>query len=432
MARAAALCLCTSLVRGDFFYPHFNDTAALRFNGVAATSSCEDGGPYAYDPVHGTNDAPDYGETVSTTHEGTGSIEEFTVATASVAESRNTTKHEASFAHREAVRRAPDPAGCDVRLRLTPARPYKVGSVMRTERLPVLDGFETGFTFQVTDHSRACTLVKDPTFGPVSYRSCAVHGGDGFALVLHGDDAGSGAVGEGGGGLGYAGLTNALVVELDTWYNPNPPNGAGGGESDDALEDHVTVQASVGGAAGGRVTSTASSRLGHIIRAPLADGALHTVRVVYWPVIRTDLLHAFTASSTLLPFLKDGGDSRGLGTLAVYIDDGGGLGSYTPADAVLAMPINLGSVLRLPEGRAWVGFTSSTGRAWEKHDVTRWYFCEAAGCPALRGKTALLQVYYDSNQHGALPDPADEVARDEALTPAQAGEVSKYGPHAVT
>jgi hypothetical protein len=32
-------------VGADFFYPHFNSTAGLRFNGDAGTSSCDDGGP---------------------------------------------------------------------------------------------------------------------------------------------------------------------------------------------------------------------------------------------------------------------------------------------------------------------------------------------------------------------------------------------------
>ncbi len=45
--------------------------------------------------------------------------------------------------------------------------------------------------------------------------------------------------------------------------------------------------------------------------------------------------------------------SIGLGTLSVYIDD-----LYTP---LFVVPMNLGSTLKLDNGRAWVGFTSATG-----------------------------------------------------------------------
>ena len=39
------------------------------------------------------------------------------------------------------------------------------------------------------------------------------------------------------------------------------------------------------------------------------------------------------------------------------------------------------------------GFTSSTGKAWEKHDVLNWYFCEVIGCPRLREDPKWIQWY---------------------------------------
>ena len=48
-----------------------------------------------------------------------------------------------------------------------------------------------------------------------------VHGGDGFAFVIHLDPNATKTLGQPGEGLGYAGIRNSLVVEFDTWYNPS-------------------------------------------------------------------------------------------------------------------------------------------------------------------------------------------------------------------
>ena len=52
--------------------------------------------------------------------------------------------------------------------------------------------------------------------------------------------------------------------------------------------------------------------------------------------------------------------------------------NYTDFSAkpLLAMPINLSALLKLRDGTAYAGFTASTGRQFQKHDVIRWTFCE--------------------------------------------------------
>ena len=371
------LLLAPGGVRGDFEYRAFNDSAGLRFNGAAGLSSCLRRGDLLYSVVYGVNDAPQRGGGASS---AVGAAEA-TVATVTAEDSWRTARHLAAFPHRDAFAPAPDGDLCDVRLRLTPARPHHAGSVMRLEPAPVLNGFESGFTFQVTDHSQACTQVKDAAFGTASHKSCAVAGGDGFAFVLHGDPAGSAALGGRGGGLGYAGLANALVVEFDTWYN----GGGGGGDAggDDGLWDHVSVHASPpppAGAGGGAplggggwgadddadvvsgggadaaaaaaaaaagVTPNASCALAPHARADLADGLVHSVRVVYWRSLRLDLLGRFAGSPYLLRhFVVDAGEGRRVGTLAVFLDDA--------ALPLVALPINLNAVLRLPDSRAFL------------------------------------------------------------------------------
>ena len=51
----------------------------------------------------------------------------------------------------------------------------------------------------------------------------------------------------------------------------------------------------------------------------------------------------------------------------VYVDD-----LHSP---VLVTALNLGALLKLHHGRAWVGFTASTGLAtWQTTDLLSWHF----------------------------------------------------------
>ena len=365
------------LCRCDFAYADFSNLAGLALNGAAASSAC-DGGGGSYSALRGADDAP--ATPAATSVETSAGSAGVLLVRSVAASSRNGSGALGTFPQR-AGGWAPAPAApCSERLRLTPAAPGTAGSVMRLEGLPVLGGFEADFTFVISGPSRACVSVKDRALGVASYASCAVAGGDGLAFVVHGDDAGAAALGEGGGGLGYAGLRNALVVELDAWYNP-PARGAvpGGGGSGgggggpttvlepDLLYDHVAVQASP--RAGGGVGAGAEHRLGAAARAPVADGRPHRVRVVYEPRLRYDLLPRFTGSAPLLAqFLLDAGAGRRVGTLAVYYDN-----ASLP---LIAMPLNLNAVLQLPENAATLGFTAATGAAWQIHDVLEWRFCE--------------------------------------------------------
>ena len=339
--RILLACLAPSAT-AEFFYNSFNDSAGLRFNGAAGVSSCLRQSDYEYSVVYGINDKPDSGQQPVRLTETLTSLSEETFATITTDDTLRTARYLAQFPHRDAYAVAPDMSLCDVRLRLTPARPYHVGSVMRLETAPVLNGFETGFTFQITDHSQQCSQVKDRSFGIATHKSCSIAGGDGFAFVLHGDVAGASALGGGGGGLGYSGLLNALVVEFDTWYNADPAAG-------DLPYDHVAVHAALRpeddpGDVG--VSADVSCQIGQARRVDIADGLIHSARIVYWRHVKYDLLPFFTGTSALLPFLRDAGESRRMGTLAVYYDN-----STHP---VLALPLNLNPVLKLPENQAFM------------------------------------------------------------------------------
>lgn len=67
--------------------------------------------------------------------------------------------------------------------------------------------------------------------------------------------------------------------------------------------------------------------------ASLGDGLEHTVKIAYYPRVRMDLLPKFSAQPALLPLLRDGGESRRVGTLAVWFDD------MDEQEPVIALPL---------------------------------------------------------------------------------------------
>lgn len=197
------------------------------------------------------------------------------------------------------------------------------------------------------------------------HRSCAVHGGDGLAFVIHSDEAGSHSIGRDGQGLGYAGIRNSLAIEFDTWTNVDTQG------SDDLFFDHIAIHS----ASTGENSDESKTKLGHSRPVDLADGKVHVARIQYLPYLEEKYLEAMTANENLLPYIKDNGEGRRLGTLAVFIDDDIDLDK-----PILAIPLNLSVLLNLPQSLAYVGFTASTGVKWENHDIIHWHWCDSQHC----------------------------------------------------
>jgi len=101
----------------------------------------------------------------------------------------------------------------------------------------------------------------------------------------------------------------------------------------------------------------------------LADGERHFVRLEYTPrFIAEHARHkSFRASAKILDLMRRDYE-HGLGTLRVFVDD--------LSDPALTVPMNVRAFLDLDHGRAWVGFTASTGRSAQIHDVQSWTFRE--------------------------------------------------------
>ena len=392
-----------SPVRGDFVYPDFNETTGLVFLGDAGTTDC-----VPYEPnilsgdVHGKADVRREASDAER-GEKTDLIFESTMDTNNEEDNADINLQLAGFLHRSDLNiSAPDKTRCATRVRLTPSGPSKVGGMWFRDKVPVLTGFETTFQFQISDHSKECTLHRDQYFSQISHRTCSVRGADGFALVIHSDERGLDAIGnncdlvEGnvplaatGGQLGFGGpcgIRNGLAIAFDTWQNQG---------YDYVGVDHVKILSR-----GVELPNDAldgEAVLGFPRASKLADGAKHKCRVEYYTeVVKTpsEYLDFLVASDSLAKYLKDNGEQKRVGVLVVFMDDG-----ITDNTPMMAMPINLSLLINLPDDKAYVGFTSSTGRFYEKHDILAWHFCDQRPCD--QGKKEIFDYHQES---ASFPD----------------------------
>jgi hypothetical protein len=330
-----------------------------QFVGAAATTNCFNFSLNTYGDRQGAADLFNEDSELEL-GETTVLISESNVVTNDATTSTQVNDELAGFLNRRDTIKAP--SLCNVRVRLTPSGPSKTGAVWFTESVPVAQGFETQFTFQISDHSRQCTLNKDQYFTMIHHTSCSIRGADGFAFVIQNSVNGTHSIGGRGGQMGFAGIENSLAIAFDTWQN----------QGQDSLSvDHISIQSK------GKEPNDAyeAGLLGVPRPHNLADGQIHRVRIVYYGSLQSQYFDQLVASSSLLPYLKDNGEQKRIGTLLVYIDEG-----ITEDKPLLALPINLSLLLKMPIDQAYVGFTSSTGRFYEKHDILSWRWCDNAPC----------------------------------------------------
>ncbi|KAJ0401714.1 hypothetical protein ATCC90586_001507 [Pythium insidiosum] len=386
-----AVAVSLAIARAQFVYYDFNGTTGLVLNGDAATSSCARVARNEYSDRTGTADVRE-ASLESVFHQRLEQAVTETTETENPSTSARIAVESAATGHRDTFVQS-DTARCAVRLRLTASQPRQLSSVWYAEELPVLQGFETRFTFQISDQSRRCLDVVDENFAVRHHRSCFVHGGDGFAFVVHSHPNKTATIGPSDpptarlgkrpqSQMGYAGVANSLAIEFDTWFN---------GEHPDTFYDHVAIY-SRGVDANDLLTS---ARLSTTALHDLADGRVHAVKIRYYNELRYEYVPFLSATPSLTPFLKDVSEGRRMGTLLVFLDDG-----IDRDEPTLAIPLNLAATLRLAADQAYVGFTASTGDAWQKHDILGWYYCTQPPCLDQYGTERTFD--FDYNQQSML------------------------------
>lgn len=202
------------------------------------------------------------------------------------------------------------------RLRITDNDFGQVGTAWHSEKQFVRYGFETRFTFQLSDRVSG--------------------GSDGFAFAIQSGSAT--AVGSGASDLGFTGIPGVVAVEFDTYQNAaaTPPNYS------DPAGDHVAVMTG---------SNHASQQIGAAAAGLDFDTAQHLVEITYDPAA-----------------LAPGGTAPG--RLDIYLD-----GSTTP---LVTVEINFDTVqggnTTDAQGRAYLGFTAGTGGGTQNHDILDWTY----------------------------------------------------------
>ena len=210
-------------------------------------------------------------------------------------------------------------------LRLTPDKLNRVGIAYYGAKIPVKNGFETTFDFRIYRPGR-----PEGQTGEI--------GAEGLAFIIQNESLN--ARGHAGSSMGYAGITNSVAVEFDIYANVSDDEH----NVEDPDGNHISVQTNKAepyGQAGPEIYHS----LGYTTKETHPDlpafigndTQSHSVKIIYVP-----------------------------GLLQIFLDD--------MTAPVLEVDVNLTDYIQMDDGKAYVGFTSSTGLTWgwAAHDVLNW------------------------------------------------------------
>jgi hypothetical protein len=183
-------------------------------------------------------------------------------------------------------------------LRLTPAEGDKIGTAFtKRKAVQTAKSFKAQFRYSLHDGSLAP--------------------GDGMAFVLQSRSAG--ATGNGGGGVGYSGITRSIAIEFDTFQNP---------EANDPSNNYVGL--------------LVNGNTGKHLEAETPDAGVYGAPRSVWV--------DYSAKRK---------------KLKVFFSDG----SKKPKKPLFSHKLNLENVIEGKSARA--GFTSSTGGSFQAADVLK-------------------------------------------------------------
>jgi len=242
-------------------------------------------------------------------------------------------------------------------LLLTPAEEYVSGIAWHPVRQPVAENFEIDFSFRLG-------RWNEDDYGP------RPRVGDGFALVIQGDVGERPVFGQLGGRLGYEGVPNSLALEFDTYRNK---------------WDTAACEVSVHTRGTEMNSADETASIGRYVPPQhLADQAWHNCCLTF-----SDGRLRVTLDNIEAPVIDVAFD---LANGGVYLAGGEAAG------------------LSLEDGRAWIGFVGTTGKALESHEIGRWHFRPTGESTYIPEKTI------DPVDQPVEVEPHAKVASEEAAS----------------
>lgn len=216
----------------------------------------------------------------------------------------------------------------DSLLTLTGNSINEIGVVWYADKIPINESFQTEFSF-IFDHGN--NFNNDDGSLP---------GADGIAFVIQNESSYS--IGSYGGDIGYGGMNNAVAIEYDTYHNGpqqivnyNDPNG-----------NHIAVQIPVFNKISAKHSPENTLAINDKI-LEIKNGKRYYSRIEYNHIDKN---------------------------LKVYISENNFFFLLSPVIEInqFSLPDYIGN------DEAYIGFTSATGSATERHNLLHWTFCSDA------------------------------------------------------
>jgi len=207
---------------------------------------------------------------------------------------------------------------------------HEKSAVWYGQKVPVREGFETEFTFRISNGS------------DLGFPDGSEPGGDGFAFVIY--NGGTYEIGQDNPGKanGFKGLTNSIAVEFD-FYKNDPQNSF---DYNDPNGNHIAIQTGRSG----------------------PNSAEHNDIFTYYiteniPIIKSDGTQIYHAR---IDYNVEPNRFR------VFLDTDG---SFS-APLIDLEDFDIGSLIELENGsKTFIGFTASTSEVMQIHDILSWSAC---------------------------------------------------------
>jgi hypothetical protein len=210
--------------------------------------------------------------------------------------------------------------------------PFDKGYMFCTKEVDASYGFESNFSFTV---SHGVVKIENPRLtGDGGFLEGSLPGADGIAFVIAGELPNSGS--ESGGGIGYAGIPNAIAIEIDLYQNDgnNDPNG-----------NHLAIQ------------------------IPDLSGKLSPVHNLRNTLLMKENILEISSDSSAVYYCKVRYVHN---SLQVFLDTNESFG----APVAVINNLKLSDFISMQNNAvSFLGLTASTGQSVELHTITHWDIC---------------------------------------------------------